>query len=359
MQGGRVRPEAAEAALIAGVHAQTVRAAATRLLSDTALPDEARRLCEAALAATAALSAAVRASRAEALDVLGAAGVSATPVEGPETGDAAQHNTAGLRIARRDLGAAASCLTGAGYAAAAKMTGARVAALARHGTKLTFVWRADAARRLVLCLEGPPAGPLPRVLRPKLQDLAAADLPAGLSPLYVPVRLARLLRERLLGRRAPLADSDQLATPPGLVAPMLGRLGVGEGDVVFDLGCGDGRFLEVAAQRFGCDVVGVEALPDLAAAARARLAPLARSEVRSALVEETDLAGATLVFMFLPDRVRARLLPGVIARAPAGARIVLHEQQALSGGPKPAASHPVFSGDGISVMHVWQGQAIP
>src|SRR5690242_952588 len=52
-------------------------------------------------------------------------------------------------------------------------------------------------------------------------------------------------------------------TPPEVVEAMLKTAGVKPNDTVYDLGCGDGRIVIMAAQKFGARGVGVEIDPDL------------------------------------------------------------------------------------------------
>jgi cyclopropane fatty-acyl-phospholipid synthase-like methyltransferase len=58
-----------------------------------------------------------------------------------------------------------------------------------------------------------------------------------------------------------LPDVHFEATPEDVVEAMLKMAGVTEKDVVFDLGCGDGRFVITAAKKFGARGVGVDIDP--------------------------------------------------------------------------------------------------
>ena len=67
------------------------------------------------------------------------------------------------------------------------------------------------------------------------------------------------------GRAGPLS-----ATPPDVVERMLALAGIGPGDVVYDLGCGDGRIVIAAAKTFGARAIGVDIDPALINRARRR-----------------------------------------------------------------------------------------
>ena len=115
-----------------------------------------------------------------------------------------------------------------------------------------------------------------------------------------------LLRGRVDRRKAPAAtpsaSRNELApfnpTPAAAVAKALELLDVGEGDVVYDVGCGDGRFV-VAAARRGAEAVGVELDAALAKRATAAVAGLAGARIvhGDALAEPLDRA--TKIFLYL------------------------------------------------------------
>lgn len=125
----------------------------------------------------------------------------------------------------------------------------------------------------------------------------------------------------------PVPDVPFGGTPPAVVDAMLTLAGVGKSDVVFDLGCGDGRIVIEAARRFGARGVGVEIDGLLVAKAR-RAAAAAGVADRVSFREEdffrTDLSDATVVALFLSSNVNLKLRPKLLAELPPGARIVSH-----------------------------------
>jgi len=108
---------------------------------------------------------------------------------------------------------------------------------------------------------------------------------------------------------------------------MLKLAGTGPNDVVFDLGCGDGRIVITAAKQFGARGVGVEIDP-----APLRLAVYyarrAGVEDRVSFVRgdlfDADLSEATVVTLFLFESLNRRLLPKLLAELKPGTRIVAH-----------------------------------
>ena len=116
------------------------------------------------------------------------------------------------------------------------------------------------------------------------------------------------------------------ATPPEVVDAMLELAGVGPGDVVYDLGCGDGR-LVVAAARAGARAVGIEVDRALVAegAARARREGVA-DRVTFVIDDlfEADFSDATVVMLYLQPEPNLRLRPRLLAELRPGTRVVSH-----------------------------------
>ncbi len=107
---------------------------------------------------------------------------------------------------------------------------------------------------------------------------------------------------------------------------MLSLAEVGPQDVVFDLGCGDGRLVIAAAQR-GARGVGIDIDPGLVARCQenARQAEqLERTEFRVGNLFETDLSKATVVMIYLLHSVNRRLLPNLRKELAPGTRLVSH-----------------------------------
>ena len=121
-------------------------------------------------------------------------------------------------------------------------------------------------------------------------------------------------------------DIRFVASPPSVVQAMLSLARVGPEDVVFDLGCGDGR-LVIAAAELGARAVGVDIDPALILRSRenARAAGQAeRTEFRTGNLFDSDLTGATVVALYLLHSVNARLLPKLRRELSPGSRLVSH-----------------------------------
>jgi ribosomal protein L11 methylase PrmA len=111
-----------------------------------------------------------------------------------------------------------------------------------------------------------------------------------------------------------------------VVEAMLRLADVRPGDVVYDLGCGDGRIVIGAAQR-GARGVGVDIDPERVREARANARAAGvedRVEIREGDLFETDVSDATVVMLFLQPEANLRLRPRLLAQLRPGARIVSH-----------------------------------
>lgn len=123
------------------------------------------------------------------------------------------------------------------------------------------------------------------------------------------------------------ADVLYLPTPHHVVEAMLKLAGVGRGDVLYDLGSGDGRIPIAAAKLYGIRAVGVELDARLVAVARrdAEANGVAHLvEFRQQDMFETDIADATVITLFLFPELNLRLRPRLQAELRPGARVVSH-----------------------------------
>ena len=122
-------------------------------------------------------------------------------------------------------------------------------------------------------------------------------------------------------------DVRFVATDLEIVKAMLTLAGVTRDDVVYDLGCGDGRIVIAAARDFGARGVGVDLDPQRireaqANAVRAGVAHRVTFSVQDLF--DTDIQSATVVTLFLAPALNARLQPKFMTQLKSGSRIVSH-----------------------------------
>ena len=116
-------------------------------------------------------------------------------------------------------------------------------------------------------------------------------------------------------------------TPMDVVERMLTLARVGPKDVVYDLGCGDGRIVIAAAQKFGARGVGVEIDPRLFAQAEANAKAAGVDDRVTFLLQDAltvDVSDATVVTLYLLSASNVKLRPLLTKQLRRGARIVSH-----------------------------------
>jgi precorrin-6B methylase 2 len=119
-----------------------------------------------------------------------------------------------------------------------------------------------------------------------------------------------------------------ITTPQEVVEHMLRMAGTGPGDLVIDLGSGDGRIPIAAAQKFGARGLGIELDSTLVSksqgAARA-VGVQDRVQFVQGDVLATDISRATVVTVYLLPGLMGKLQSRFIAELQPGTRIVSHE----------------------------------
>jgi SAM-dependent methyltransferase len=123
-------------------------------------------------------------------------------------------------------------------------------------------------------------------------------------------------------------DVPFVATPEPVVEAMLELAGVGPQDVVYDLGCGDGRIPIAAARLRGARGVCIDINPLRIEEAReaARKAGVEdRIRFRREDLFEADLHDATVVMLYLRDDLNERLRPHLLRQLHPGTRVVSHQ----------------------------------
>ena len=200
-------------------------------------------------------------------------------------------------------------------------------------------------------------------MSPTERDREAMRLPRAFGAAYMLVRPWRLLREYGFGfrRRVKLDLAIYDPTPQEVVDKMLCLGTVGPGDVLYDLGCGDGRIVVTAAERYGIRAVGVDISPDRIAEARVN-ARRHGVESRVRFVQEdakkVKISEATIVMMYLGPDANLRLVERLRAELPAGARIVSRNFRIYGWPPERMEKH-VFP-DGIeSTLYLWRIPELP
>jgi SAM-dependent methyltransferase len=140
-------------------------------------------------------------------------------------------------------------------------------------------------------------------------------------------------------------------TPNEIVDMMLKMAAVTRKDTVYDLGCGDGRIVITAAQRYGARGVGIDIDPDRVAEAtdNVRKAGVAdRVRIVQGDLFEADISAATVVTLYLLTDLNLKLRPKLLRELRPGTRVVSH---AFSMGDWKAEREAEISG---TTVYLWR-----
>ena len=158
-------------------------------------------------------------------------------------------------------------------------------------------------------------------------------------------------RTRAPGQLAPFDP-----TPQEVVERMLKLVALKHGDVLYDLGAGDGRVAIAAAKKYGVKAVGFEIDPGLVKLARENVRkqgvePLV--EIRQQDFLSADLAPASVVTLYLSYDGNLALRPKLLSELKAGARVVSYTFDMGEWQPKIAEHYRDGAGD-THMIYYWQ-----
>lgn len=162
--------------------------------------------------------------------------------------------------------------------------------------------------------------------RPK-SDFVGPGTAGRQQSAYPSVSKRRRTRAR---KRQPLRKPDVIyyPTPEETVAEMLRLANIKNGDLLYDLGSGDGRIPIMAAQRYGIRAIGIEIDPKLVdlARERAQLAQVAQLvSFRNDDMFRTNISEATVVTLYLSNKLNLLLRPKLLRELRPGTRILSHD----------------------------------
>jgi SAM-dependent methyltransferase len=128
---------------------------------------------------------------------------------------------------------------------------------------------------------------------------------------------------------APLRGPDVIyvPTPNETVDAMLKLAGVTRKDTVYDLGCGDGRIVITAAQKYGARGVGIDIDPERVKDANENVGKSGvadRVKIIRGDLFEADISAATVVTLYLLTDLNLKLRPKLLKDLNPGTRIVSH-----------------------------------
>jgi SAM-dependent methyltransferase len=155
-------------------------------------------------------------------------------------------------------------------------------------------------------------------------------------------------------------DSPHLApfvtTPHEVVSRMLELAQIEKGDVLYDLGSGDGRIVVAAAKKYGIKAVGFEIDPALVKDSRQliRQAGLEEfAEIREQDIRTVDFSPASVVTMYLYPAANLRLRPVLMRQLRPGSRVLSHDF--TMGSWRPDREERIKDANGLTrTIYLWR-----
>ena len=123
-----------------------------------------------------------------------------------------------------------------------------------------------------------------------------------------------------------------VSTPLSVVRQMLVLSELRPGELIYDLGSGDGRVVIMAAQEFGAKGVGVELREDLVKRAIERISELNinnKVKIVQSDMFNVDLSQADVITLYLTTSANDKVKPKLESELKQGARVVTHDYEIL------------------------------
>jgi SAM-dependent methyltransferase len=152
-------------------------------------------------------------------------------------------------------------------------------------------------------------------------------------------------------------DVPFVPTPMEVVEVMLTMADIKPGDLLYDLGCGDGRIVVTAAKNFGIKAIGIDIDPIRISESNKNAAENGVTDKVKFLNQnlfEADFKDATVVTMYLLTSVNRRLRPKLLAELKPGTRLVSHRFDMGEWEPDKTQSVKLFDGyDDDRAVYYW------
>jgi Methyltransferase domain len=193
------------------------------------------------------------------------------------------------------------------------------------------------------------------------------------APFLIPVALLVFLVAGLVsvsGRNGflPIAGAQDeeskrivpyVPTPQEVVEKMLDMAQVKKGDVVYDLGSGDGRIVVTAAKKYGVKAIGFEIDPQRIKESHENIKKAGVEklvEIRQQDIRTVDLSPATVLTMYLLPEVNLMIRPNIWTQMKPGSRVVSHDFD--MGDWKPVRTEHVKDSSGWEhSLYLWRVEA--
>jgi SAM-dependent methyltransferase len=194
------------------------------------------------------------------------------------------------------------------------------------------------------------------MLKHRFHTLAGLGQRAGyrLGAIYSILLLASFLAAPALAQALRAPDVPYEPTPQHIVVQMIELAQLRPNEVIYDLGCGDGRIVITAAREYGAQGVCVDIDPARIRDSRANAAKAGVAEwirfVQQDLFE-TDLRDANVVTLFLWPSINLKLRPKLLRELKPGTRVVSYVHS--MGDWKPDKTLDVQGAHGPRKVYLW------
>src|SRR5436305_4401516 len=145
-------------------------------------------------------------------------------------------------------------------------------------------------------------------------------------------------------------DVIYVPTPQPVVDKMLELAEIKKGDLVYDLGCGDGRIVVTAAKKYGCKAIGFDVDPERIKESKENVEKNKvgdNVQIKQEDIFTLDLSKANVVTLYLLPSLNVKLIPQLEKMKP-GSRIVSY--QFNMNGVKPKDT---YTGNGRYTIYKW------
>jgi len=148
-------------------------------------------------------------------------------------------------------------------------------------------------------------------------------------------------------------------TPQEVVERMLELAQVKKGDIVYDLGSGDGRIVVTAAKKYGVKAIGFEIDPERIKESAENIKKAGVGdlvEIRQQDIRTVDLSPATVLTMYLLPEVNLMIRPNILKQMKPGSRVVSHDFD--MGDWKPLKTEQIKDGSSWDhTLYLWHVEA--
>jgi predicted RNA methylase len=150
-----------------------------------------------------------------------------------------------------------------------------------------------------------------------------------------------------------MSVAPYVSSPDEVVRKMLDMVQLRKGEVLYDLGCGDGKIVVMAARDYLAKAFGVEIREDLAATAREQLRKYdleERAQIIHGNFFEVDLCNANVITLYLTTSANEKLKPKFERELKSDSRVISHDFSIT--GWKPVEVSEELSGHTIYLYKV-------